>query len=215
MIRGLPSRPPAGERVLWQGSPVWPSLARRAFHVRLIAAYFAVLLAYAAVHGLMIGYGAGQVASSTAKFAAFAAVPVALTLLYAWRVGATTVYTITNRRVAIRMGVALPMTLNVPFTRVDGAAVHRAADGTGDLTLQLARGNRLSYLILWPHARPWRLLKAQPMLRAIPHPERVGQVLARALAASAEQTVPAMEELHAGHGAATIGAAHPQTAEAA
>ena len=45
-VRGLPERLPAGETILWQGAPRWGALARRAFHVRKIALYFAILLAW-------------------------------------------------------------------------------------------------------------------------------------------------------------------------
>jgi len=34
---GLPSTLPAGERIVWQGSPDWKQLAVHAFHVRKIA----------------------------------------------------------------------------------------------------------------------------------------------------------------------------------
>jgi hypothetical protein len=42
-IRGLPAMLPAGERLLWQGTPNWRGLAVRSYHVRKIAAYFAFL----------------------------------------------------------------------------------------------------------------------------------------------------------------------------
>ena len=42
---GLPEPLPQGERILWQGSPDFAALARSAFHVRMLAVYFLVLLA--------------------------------------------------------------------------------------------------------------------------------------------------------------------------
>ena len=42
---GLPEPLPAGERVLWQGSPQWRVMARRTFHVRKLTLYFGVILA--------------------------------------------------------------------------------------------------------------------------------------------------------------------------
>ena len=41
---GLPSTLPAGERIVWQGSPDWKQLAVHAFHVRKIAVYFALMV---------------------------------------------------------------------------------------------------------------------------------------------------------------------------
>ena len=88
-------------------------------------------------------------------------------------------------------------------------------DGTGDIALQLGKGDRVAYLILWPHARPWRLAKAEPMLRAIPHADRVAQVLARALAAAADAPAPALEQLQGHADTATIGGTRPHAAAAA
>ena len=45
---GLPERLPADERILWQGSPDFRKLARTAFHLRTLAIYFAVMLAFRA-----------------------------------------------------------------------------------------------------------------------------------------------------------------------
>jgi len=42
-VRGLPEVLPAGERMLWQGSPRWQDMALHAFHVRKVAVYFAVI----------------------------------------------------------------------------------------------------------------------------------------------------------------------------
>ena len=43
-VPGLPERPPAGERILWQGAPDRRTLARTAYHTRLVAAYFAAVV---------------------------------------------------------------------------------------------------------------------------------------------------------------------------
>lgn len=216
-MTGLPGRLPAGERVLWQGRPDWRSMTRRVFHLRGLAIYFGLLLCYTAARSVQAGTPVGDLALGTAKFAGLAAVPVALLALYAWGTGRATTYTITNRRVAIRLGMALPMTVNLPFARIDGAAFHHASDGTGDIVLQLAKGERLAYLLLWPHARPWRMARAEPMLRAVHRADEVAQLLARALAVS-EQETPARQtigQLQDAGGAATIGATRPHAAAAA
>lgn len=210
MSGGLPGPLPQGERILWQGKPQWRAVARRVLHVPALAMYFGVLLAYSAAHSWGEGTPPGDVALTTLKFTGLALVPLALLTLYAWGTARSTTYTLTNRRIAIKMGIALPMTMNLPFARIDGAAFHPAKDGTGDVALQLGKGDRLAYLILWPHARPWRLAKAEPMLRAIPHAERVAQLLARALAASAE--MPAAVRLQDAGAAATIASPHATAA---
>ena len=45
-IPGLPEELPEGERILWRGGPDWKSLAMHVFHVRAVAIYFALILAW-------------------------------------------------------------------------------------------------------------------------------------------------------------------------
>ena len=54
---GLPEPLPPGEHILWQGAPDFRSLARNAFHVRAIGAYFGVML------GLRAAYAGAQIGS--------------------------------------------------------------------------------------------------------------------------------------------------------
>jgi hypothetical protein len=208
-VHGLPGPLPAGERLLWQGKPNWRILARTALHVRKIALYFAILLVWYVVAKLSDAEPVRSVAVVTAQLAGLALVPVALLTLYAWLTSHATVYTVTSRRVVIRCGVAMPMTINIPFRKIESANLRLGADGAGDIALMLAPTERLAYLILWPHARPWRMARAEPMLRAIPDASRVAQTLARALAASASVPVAAVAEprqtapaAHAGRAAA-------------
>ena len=86
----------------------------------------------------------------------------------------------------------MPVSINVPFAQVDGADLTVGAGDTGGLTLQVADGSRLSWLVLWPHVRPWRLRAPEPMLRSVPRAAEAGQILARALAASAGTPVPSL-----------------------
>lgn len=189
-VRGLPGPLPAGERLLWQGRPEWRGLALRALHVRKLAVYFGLLLCWYVASSLTDNEAVGTVALATVKLLGIALVPLALLALYAWLTQRATVYTITSRRVVIRMGLALPMTVNLPFSKIEAADLFACVDGSGDIALRLTSAERIAYPILWPHARPWRLARAEPMLRAIPHVAAVGQTLARALAASAAVPAP-------------------------
>ncbi len=92
----------------------------------------------------------------------------------------TTVYTITTARVAMRVGAALTVTLNLPFTRIASADLAVNRDGTGSVVFETLGETRLSYLVLWPHVRPWRMKKTQPALRSIPDAARVAQIVADA-----------------------------------
>jgi len=111
---------------------------------------------------------------------------VGIPAVLAWLFSRTTVYTIASRRVVLRSGVALPMTLNIPFRLVESAALRTYRDGTGGILLALAGPDRISYLHLWPNARPWRAARPEPMLRAVPDAARVAEILAQALAVAAE-----------------------------
>lgn len=192
--RGLPERLPDGERLIWQGAPDWKLLARRAFHVRGLAVYFGVIVALCAALSIQDGASFGETAVSTLRQTLFALVPLALAVLYAWMVSRATVYTVTDRRVVMRIGLALPVTINLPFRMIESAGLNARADGAGDICLLLNSADRIAYLVLWPHARPWRLTRAEPMLRALPDAARVGQLLGRALAASAGAAVSAAPE---------------------
>jgi len=64
------------------------------------------------------------------------------------------------------------------------------AGGSGDIPLQLMSGERMALFMVWPHARPWRITRPEPMLRCIPRVDQAAGVLARALAVDAEMPVP-------------------------
>lgn len=191
-VPGLPGHLPQGEVLLWQGRPHWWSLARDALHVRGIAAYF-VLLALWRGASITSDGGSGQdAAAGAALLLCLGAVPVAFLLVYAWAAGRGSVYSITNRRIVMRVGVALPVTINLPFALVESAALSRRADGSGDIVLRLTPGQRVSWAMLWPHLRPWRLGRPEPMLRGLPEAEAAAQLLGRALAAAAAMPVPSL-----------------------
>ena len=184
-VRGLPELLPPGEQLLWQGAPRWQSLAIGAFHARKVGLYFAALIAIDAVASLATGRPAGAVAVSAAGLVVLALAAVGLLALLAWLTARSTVYSITTRRLVMRFGVALPMSVNLPFSVIESASMRTRADGSSDLPLVLMPGSRIGYLITWPHVRPWQFARPQPMLRAIPDGERVAALLATGLAASA------------------------------
>jgi hypothetical protein len=180
---GLPERLPAGESILWQGAPDWRVLARRVFHVRAVALYFALLAAWRFVD---VFNEAGLTAAwrSLAWIAPTAALGLGLLALLArWSAG-TTVYTLTDKRLVMRIGIVLTVAYNLPLTRIEGADLHAAGDGCHDIALTLERGTRIAWLHLWPHVRPWRVSRTQPMLRALPDGERVAALLAQAWSAA-------------------------------
>ncbi|TCZ65990.1 photosynthetic complex putative assembly protein PuhB [Roseicella aquatilis] len=184
-VRGLPERLPEGESILWQGAPDRRTFARRALHLPGLAAYFAVLVAARVASVLMAGASLPVTARDALWFVLPSAAVILLGLLFAWGVARSTVYTITNRRVVMRFGIALPLSVNLPFALVAAAAAKLHADGSGDISLALQRPHRISWLFFWPHVRPWHLARPQPTLRGIADATEVAQILARALAGAA------------------------------
>jgi hypothetical protein len=188
-VRGLPERLPAGETILWQGAPDWRVFARRSLHLPVFAAYFALLIGARMTAVGLAGADLGTTLADAAIFLVPSLAALGLGLCFAWLVGRTTIYTITNRRLVMRIGIALPVTSNLPFSVVEAAAVKAHADGSGDLSIALLPPNRIPYLFFWPHVRPWRLARPEPTLRGLVDVAAVAQVLGRALAAVAPGTV--------------------------
>jgi hypothetical protein len=203
-LRGLPAPLPPGEELLWQGAPSWRALAVEALHVRKVAVYFGLLAAWRVLAARADGESLASAAASVAFLLALGAGAIALLGGFAWLVQRTTVYSVTNRRVVMRIGVALPLTLNIPFRIVGSAGLRLRRDGTGDIPLELTGDGKIAYLALWPHARPWRVKRPEPMMRAVPGAEAVAQLLARELAAAAGQ-IPRTVEAGARTAAAPAG----------
>lgn len=189
-IRGLPELLPAGERILWQGAPAWRALARRALHVGKVALYFSVLVAWNAVAALQDGRSVADVAIHTLWITWLPVSALTLLVALAYLYARTTVYTLTNKRLVIRSGVALPVTVNLPFTVIEGAGLRTHGGGIGDISLQLQKAHRVAYLALWPSVRPWHFGHPEPMLRCIPDASNVARIVAEALHAHAENRPP-------------------------
>jgi hypothetical protein len=175
---GLPQLPPAGEEVLWQGSPSTWALAREGYKITWVASYFLAL-------GLWQGISAYSsnitgVVAVLLPYLAAGALAVGILTLMAWVQARSTMYTITSARVAMRVGAALTVTLNLPFTQIGSAHMAKGAAGTGTLAFETLGDTRISYLVLWPHVRPWHVNPAQPALRAIANPAQVAAIFADA-----------------------------------
>ncbi|HXW49362.1 MAG TPA: photosynthetic complex putative assembly protein PuhB [Xanthobacteraceae bacterium] len=199
---------PAGERILWQGRPQWRGLALRALHVRKVAIYFALFAVWRFASDVSAGEGLASITSVLWVLVPCSAA-CGILVLMAWLWSRTTQYTITTRRLVMQFGVALPIMLNIPFGVIGAAALRCYADATGDIPLAIAGKDRLAYLMLWPHVRPWRAARAEPMLRAIADARHVSEILARAVVGAANAGV-----VHASavDKAAPIGAAAAQAA---
>ncbi|MEM8698674.1 MAG: photosynthetic complex putative assembly protein PuhB [Pseudomonadota bacterium] len=182
-VHGLPAFLPKGERILWQGAPRALSLARQAFMIGPVLVYFTVLGLWRVLEAMSLGAAPLAALGSAISLIPFAAATVAILCLMALWIARTTLYTITNRRVVIRFGVALKMAVNLPFAEIGAADLKRSRDGSGTLALTMTGKGRIAFLHLWPNVRPWHYLPTQPALRAIAEPEAAAEALSGALAA--------------------------------
>ena len=176
-VLGLPEHLPKGEEMLWQGRPDWWVLAKEALVVRWVIGYF-VLLAFWRVGTLLDQGPFATIVTAAIPFLACGAVAAGILMGMAYVMARSTVYTITNRRVVMRIGAALTITLNLPFTQIRNAELDLRKSGTGTIALDLDQRTRLSYLVCWPHVRPWSIRKTKPALRCIRDARAVGELLA-------------------------------------
>ncbi len=184
-VPGLPEVLPEGEIILWQGSPNHRSLARHAFHVPALALYFSALLVARIALATLDGAGLLEAIASSAGLLVIAVGCLALVELIAWLNARATVYTLTNRRVVMRIGVAIVVALNLPYREIASASLRSYSDGTGDIPIGLEDSAQLGFALLWPNARPWHFGdRAQPMLRSVPDAEAVAAILSTALAST-------------------------------
>lgn len=181
-IPGLPAELPPNEHLLWQGTPEWRAIAGKVFHIRAVGAYCAAMVLWRIGAGWAAHQSLHTVSTSTLWLGGLALASIGFLALVARFIAATTVYSITNRRVAMRFGLAIPITLNVPFRIIEAVWMHGNPDGCGDIALQLNAERQIAYLHLWPHARPWRINRPQPMLRCVPNASVAAQILVDALA---------------------------------
>ena len=188
-IRGLPELPPEGEKILWQGRPSTWALARGSLSLFWVAGYFAILTLWRFV-SVIDQMPFDLAVAASLPFVILGAITCGLLLLFALLQARTTVYTLTNRRVAMRIGAALTVTLNLPYTRILSADLDLRRDGTGTIALQLEGDVKFGYLTCWPHVRPWHF-KTQPALRCIPNAQHVAAILAEA--AEARVSTPIIE----------------------
>jgi hypothetical protein len=180
-IRGVPHPLPAGERLLWEGAPTMKGISTHVFHWRLVVAYFAVMLA---IWAFTTPHQPGS-----EIYVASAVVRVGLTLLVmisvlglSRAVATTSWYAITTKRIVMRVGMAFPMSINIPFSLLESAGVGTFKDGSGQITVTLQKDSRIAYIALWPHCRVFRFNKPEPVLRGLEEPAKVAQILAQAVA---------------------------------
>ena len=176
-IPGLPGELPEGEQVLWQASPSWDAMAKRVFQVYTAALYFLILIVAHLIYRVMDGAPLSMLTGTLAWQGGLALAVVGILAIMSKLYAASTLYTITSRRLIIRSGVALPMIVNLPLTKVESAGLRRLRDGTGDISFLPVEGTKVFWLMLWPHVRPLYFSRVQPLLRGVEDPDAVARLL--------------------------------------
>jgi hypothetical protein len=174
---GLPEALPAGEKILWQGCPNWAALAVHAFHVRKVSFYFALMMAWQIVSLHADGVDPLETFFYLMRSLTLSITAVCMLCMAAWWSARTTLYTLTNKRLIMRVGIVLSLTFNLPLRRIRAADVHRLPRDHADIALQLPNDDRIGWFHLWPHQRAWHVRHPQPTLRCIPQGERVSELL--------------------------------------
>jgi hypothetical protein len=153
--------------------------------VRKVAVYFLILLAWRVLNGVNEGHSATAIATGCLWLLGLGAIALTLLSVLAYWSARVTVYSITNRRVLLRHGVAVQMTMNVPFDLLDSAGVIPRALGTGDLAMAVRKDHRVGYVVTWPHVRPGYFARPQPSFRALADAPQAGALLQAAMLAQA------------------------------
>jgi len=188
----LPADIPKGERVLWVGRPEPVSLWRRAYRADWVLVWFAIIAlwnfaGFAATDGAFAGF-----VSLLRTFGAGSAALAVLAVL-AWTSARTTLYVVTEQRVVIKTGIALPIFINVPFKQIACANLRVFGDGTGEVSVGLTDNQRIPYLALWPSASPLCFARPHPAIRCVANAREVADAMGRALAEAAGQAPNAPE----------------------
>lgn len=191
-ISGIQEPLPAGESLVWEGTPTTRGIARRVLHERWVFAYFAVLFVATVVRSA--AQHPGEVVARSVWILLLGAIVGLFVRGFAALIRRSSGYVVTNRRVIVKKGIVLPSVLNIPFERIQGLQLRSFEDGSGDLVLDLVPGARIGYLFLWPHARPWKLAHPSPMLRSVPDATAVADLLKQAYLAHTETVPPSVQQ---------------------
>ena len=197
-VRGLPEALPADEYIIWQGAPDALRLAKDAWGLNWIIGYF-VVLALWRVGVSSTSYTVTEAMGHGIPFLLGGALAALILYGIAYVQARSTVYTLTNKRVAMRIGAALTMTLNLPYVCIGNADLGLRKSGLGTLTFEMVGDTRLSYLMTWPHVRPWHFTRTQPAFRSIPQAAHVARLFAEA--AETRVSAPQVSRIDADHGA--------------
>ena len=174
-LLALPEELPVGENVLWQGQPDFRSSLKRLFLLPHLLFYFLLLFISFFLFETMeygLKYSVVQLASNLL----LAGLAVVLFMGLCYLTVTTTKYTLTDKRLVMRVGIVLTVTFNIPYKKISSADHKVYSDGTGDISVDLTPPNKIAYVHLWPHCRPFHFGSPRPRLTCISEVEKVAKV---------------------------------------
>ena len=178
-IPGLPEKLPVGEELLWQGRPTFLRLAWHSFGVIWITAYVLLAVITQIMQSILGLLELSLLPVFSFYFLNWTGASLILCILAYFQMRAT-IYTITNKRVVLRIGAALPITFNIPFKQISSVGV-RTYGRTGSIALTLLGDNKISYISCWPHARPWYFANPEPSLIFLENIDEASEILQNAM----------------------------------
>ena len=173
---GFPESLPASEKVLWQGSPCAWLVAKRIFFLPHLFFYFLILSCLVLIVNSEV-FTLKHLFIEFVSYMSLGMFAIFLLLAISFLISSTTVYSITDKRVVMRIGIVLNLSLNIPCTKIETAACKVYPDKSGDISLNLVHDNKIAYLHLWPHCRPWFFSSPQPRFSCLKNVEVVASCL--------------------------------------
>jgi hypothetical protein len=173
---GFPESLPTSEKVLWQGSPCAWLIAKRIFFLPHLFFYFLMFSCLA----LTVNSDVLTLKDLFVKFLSYMSlgmVAIFILLAISFLISSTTMYSITDKRVVMRIGIVLNLSLNIPFSKIETAELKAYPDKSGDISLNLVPDNKIAYLHLWPHCRPWFFSSPRPRLSCLKNVEVIASCL--------------------------------------
>ncbi|MEC9099828.1 MAG: photosynthetic complex putative assembly protein PuhB [Pseudomonadota bacterium] len=191
---GLPGPLPENEHVIWQGAPYWRNFARNVFYSRIVVAYFGIVMLVLMGISILDGGDWREAAKAAIPVIFFALITIGILSILAWIGARATIYTVTNRRVVMRIGAAFSKSVDIPFKVIESVQLKSSPAGLGNISIKLKVGNSIPYFFIWPHARPWRFREAEPMLRAVDDVEAIAKILVEQLEAGKNQNLDELRQ---------------------
>ena len=182
------------ERVLWESRPSWQAVARDVMYVGWLGLYVALLVIWHAADNRAAGLSPMDTLMTGVPLAVLCLLVLGGLTALSFAIARTTTYTLTTHRCILNYGVALTGSLSIPLHKLASISIAVHGDTTGDILLELKPGTKIGFLKLWPHVRPWRFGRPQPMLRGVVAVADVAARLSEATANVSKGVVYSMPE---------------------